>query len=896
MNLFGFEIVRKSTEAEEAQKKPSFVDKENEDGAVVIAPSGAYGTFVDLDGTVRSEAELISKYREMIGNAEVGQAVAEIVNEMLQVEEEEPVKIDLSRVSATDPVKEAIQEAFDEVLDLMNFYHNGYEILRRWFVDGRFYYHIIIDETKTKEGVQELRYVDPRKIRKVREVIRRRLGNGNDGIGIEGAATETKAEYYIYNDRGFAVSQNQIQQGPVAAAATGIRIADDSVAQVTSGLTDVNGQMVLGYLQQAIKPLNQLRAVEDASVIYRLARAPERRVWYIDVGNLPKAKAEEYVRDIMTKHKNRLAYDARTGEYRDDRKFMCYALDTKIPLLDGRTLTLQEIMNEYEAGKKNWVYSCDPMTGKFVPGPVSWAGITKRSSDVVRVTFDNGESVVCTPDHKFPVWNKGLVEAKDLVGESVIPGYRRKKELAPGYKTEYEQIYKNDTKTWEFTHREVARWKDGVGIREEKLHSEKYTSEPKKTIHHVDYDRFNNSPENLVMMNRDDHLKYHRDCAKFGAGRRLNKKGDFTPIWRSRLSEAAKKRKPLCKTWKIRTPDDSELIVENLSKFCRENNLNRSNIKGRFGSRKYHAEQLRNHKAVSVEFLDERLDVGCLTVDLDETYHSHHTYLLDAGVYTKNTMLEDFWLPRREGGKGTQVETLPGGESLGEMDDVMYFQKKLYKSLSVPVSRLDSDNAFTLGRSTEITRDEVSFGKFVSRLRNRFGQLFTKVLGRHVVLKEIMSIEDWELISPKIRYDFAHDNYFMEMKDSEVQINRMDLLDRVSPYVGHFYSNEWVNRNILRLTEEEVEEIQEQIELEKSHPIYSQPVPGQEDPMMAGLDGMGPEEMPVMDDMGGPPMDQDPNAEGPSPDPNAAGGGPSPSPEKPKTQQRRTNKRKSHPG
>lgn len=580
--LFGFELVKKKPEAEEAKTKPSFVQRENDDGAVLVAPSGGYGTFVDLDGTVRSEAELITKYRTMVENPEVHQAVNEIVNEMVEVEEEEVVKIDLSNIDATDPIKEAIEKAFDEVLTLLNFNAQAYEIIRRWYVDGRLYYHLVIDTQKPKLGIHELRYVDPRKIRKIRELIKRRLGMGNDGQGVEGAVAEVKNEYYLYNDRGFA--QGVTTGQPITATATGIKIADDAVVQISSGLTDINGSMVLSYLHMASKALNQLRAIEDASVIYRLARAPERRVWYIDVGNLPKAKAEQYVQSIMTKHKNRLTYDAATGEYRDDRKFM--------------------------------------------------------------------------------------------------------------------------------------------------------------------------------------------------------------------------------------------------------------------------------------------------------------------------TMLEDYWLPRREGGKGTEVETLPAGENLGEMDDVLYFQKKLYASLSVPVSRLNSDALFSIGRATEITRDEVSFGKFVSRLRNRFAVLFTKVLGRQLVLKQVMSIEDWEKLAPKIKYDFAHDNYFMEMKDSEVQMNRMDLLESISKWIGHFYSNDWVNKNVLRLTEEEVEEMQAQIEEEKSHPIYSNPVPGQEDPMMAGLDGMGPEEM-----GGAPPMGPDGEPMDPSQTGQEAPEEPLPSEKqdqrkaaKEKPQQTRQPKRKSHPG
>jgi hypothetical protein len=581
-DLFGYELVKKKSDSEEQQAKPSFVQKENDDGAVVVAPSGGYGTFVDLEGTVRSEAELITKYREMSLNAEVNKGINEIVNSMVAIEEEVAVKIKLEECNASDLVKDAIEQAFEEIMTLLNFNNQSYNIIRRWYIDGRLYYHTIIDIKNPKDGIQELRYIDPRKIRKIREVTKRRIASqtSSSGGGADAAVTEIKNEYYLYNERGFATSVSN--QTPIAATATGLKIAEDSVALITSGLTDANGSMVLSYLHYAIKALNQLRAIEDASVIYRLARAPERRVWYIDVGNLPKAKAEQYVASIMNKHKNRLTYDAGTGEYRDDRKFM--------------------------------------------------------------------------------------------------------------------------------------------------------------------------------------------------------------------------------------------------------------------------------------------------------------------------TMLEDYWLPRRENSKGTQVETLPAGENLGEMDDVLYFQKKLFDTLQVPQSRLNTDTPFTLGRATEITQDEVSFGKFIQRMRNQFSYLFTKLLERHIVLKQIMSLEDFQKIAPKIKYDFAHDNYFMEMKESEVQMNRFDLLEAASKWVGYYYSNEWVNKNILRLTEEEVDEMKDQIEEEKSDPIYSQPVPGTEDPMMDGLDGMGPEEMP----MDGP---QD-GSDGP-PDNQYGGDSNQPPPDEPlpsekqdqriKTQQRRDPRKKSHP-
>lgn len=524
ITLFGFELVRRKSEEEIAQTRPSFVTRDDEDGAVVVAPSGGYGTLIDLDGTVRSEAELITKYRDMSLSSEVDAAIDEIVNEAVSVEEEEPVKIIMDNVEATDEVKQAVRLCFSEIVDLMNFVNQCYDIIRRYYVDGRLYYHAIIDLTNPLEGIQELRYIDPRKIRKVREVSRRRLGPQDGSIGPEGSIQVIKNEYYLYNEKGFNYTAGTMQQSIGSVSAQGVKVSVDSIAHVGSGLTDVNGSMVLSYLQKAIKPLNQLRAVEDATVIYRLSRAPERRVWYIDTGTMPKAKAEQYIRDIMVKHKNRLTYDAASGQIQDDRKFM--------------------------------------------------------------------------------------------------------------------------------------------------------------------------------------------------------------------------------------------------------------------------------------------------------------------------TMLEDYWLARHDGGKGTQVETLPSGQNLGEMDDVLYFQKKLYGALNVPVSRLNPDAGVSIGRATEVGRDEVKFGKFIARFRHRFSGIFLTLLGKQVVLKQIMSIEDWEKIKTKVRFDFAHDNYFMEMKDNEVQMTRMQLLEACLPYVGRYFSNKWITKFVLRQSNEESEDMREEILEEQADPIWSQPMPGQ-DPMGGMM--MGPD-------------------------------------------------------
>jgi len=493
--IFGFEIKRKNPEP------ISFAPKASDDGAVVVAEGGIYGTYVDLDGSIRTEAELVNKYREMSYHPEIDRAVDDIVNEVVTQEpENEPVELILDDIEISDRIKKLFIDEFRGVLKLLEFNSQGYEIFKRWYVDGRLYYHAILNESQPKEGIIELRYIDPRKIRKVREVKRKKLV---DNI----PTNQTSKEYYIYNDKGFAKTAGNVSSIPNNSVG-GVKIARDSIIHNTSGLTSINGDLVQSYLHKAIKPLNQLRSMEDSLVIYRISRAPERRIFYIDVGNLPKMKAEQYVRDIMTKFKNKLVYDASSGEVRDDRKFM--------------------------------------------------------------------------------------------------------------------------------------------------------------------------------------------------------------------------------------------------------------------------------------------------------------------------TMLEDFWLPRREG-KGTEITTLPGGQNLGQIEDIVYFQKKLYQSLNVPITRLDSEGQYNFGRGNEITRDEVKFAKFINRLRNRFSNLFTKILEKQLILKGIITYDEWEAIKTQLRYKFSQDNYYAELKETEILRERISMLKDIDDYAGRFYSNEWIRRHVLRQTDEEMQEIDKQIEQEADDPKYAPP-------------------------------------------------------------------------
>jgi len=487
-SLFGFTISRQK-DLEDAAAQQSFAPPTSDDGALTITSAAHYGTYVDLDGTAKNEVELISRYREMAMQPEIESAIDDIVNEaIVQDDDGKITQIILDDLKQNEKIKKAIKEEFNIILRLLNYQNLAQDIFRRYYVDGRMYFHIIIDREQPQDGIKELRYIDPRRLRKVREIKKQK----DERTGAE--IMQPVNEYYIYNDK--VVSGSASNFGPV-----GVRITTDSIISVTSGLMDSRRAVVLSYLHKAIKPLNQLRMIEDATVIYRISRAPERRIFYIDVGNLPKLKAEQYLRDIMIKYKNKLVYDANTGEVRDDRKFM--------------------------------------------------------------------------------------------------------------------------------------------------------------------------------------------------------------------------------------------------------------------------------------------------------------------------SMMEDFWLPRREGGKGTEITTLPGGQNLGELEDVKYFQKKLYGALCVPISRLEPNQGFSLGRTSEITRDELKFSKFVDRLRSKFSEVFNQALRVQCVLKGICTDEEWETFKEDIHYDYIKDNNFSEMKEAELMSQRLTLLSSVDPYTGRYFSQRWIQQNVLRLSDDEILEMDEQINKEK---------------------------------------------------------------------------------
>ena len=483
--LFGFEIKRKDQEKEDA-KRLSFVAPDSDDGlGYVVNAGGHFGQYIDMEGDkAKTEIQQIIKYRNVAMQPECDAAIEDIVNESIVADEDSaPVELNMDGLDQSDKIKNLIKEEFEYIIKMLNMNWQGHDIFRRWYIDGRLYFHKIIDEKNPKGGIIELRNIDPTKIRKIREVKEER-----DPV------TGTKMikgvkEYYLF------------QNNAMSKSSQGLKISKDAICYVTSGVLDPSRKRVLSYLDKAMKTTNQLRMLEDSLVIYRLARAPERRIFYIDVGNLPKGKAEEYLRNIMTKYRNKLVYNASTGEMKDDRKHM--------------------------------------------------------------------------------------------------------------------------------------------------------------------------------------------------------------------------------------------------------------------------------------------------------------------------SMLEDFWLPRREGGRGTEITTLPGGENLGQIDDIVYFQKKLYKSLNVPVNRLEQEAQFSLGRSSEITRDELKFQKFINKLRKRFSMLFIDLLKTQLVLKGIVTEEEWNEMKQEINIDYQQDTHFSELKESELLRERLGTIREIDEYVGKYFSQEWIRKNVLRQTDDDIKEIDDQIAAEQ---------------------------------------------------------------------------------
>lgn len=943
--LFGLNIKKASEESKDLSGalSPGLND---DNSAISVASGNALGISLDIDGQIKTEIQAIQKYREISLYVEVDAALQDIVNEALPMEDDsEIITLELEDLEQPDNVKDKILEEFKSVKNLLKLRNLGADIFRRWYVDGRIYFQIIVDKNNIKDGIQELIPLDSAKIKKVKEVLKKRApGTGADII-------DKIDEYFIYNESGLVSAANQ-----------GLRINLDAIIQVTSGYVDHITGMTLSYLHKAIRPINQLRMLEDATVVYFIARAPERRVFYVDVGTLPKLKAEQHLKDIMSRYRNKMVYDSKTGDVKDDKKYMCLAMNTKVPLLDGRTLTIEEIASERQNNKVLWAYSCDPVTGKFAPGLITWAGVTRRDAKVVKITFDNGKHVICTPDHKFPTWNNPSVEAKDLVvGESMIPFYKREEKVSDKSR-KYEQIFENSSKQWSFTHRLVSEWKDKQNISNEFVFNEEFIDENKKTVHHKNINRYDNSPDNLVRMNNRDHILYHQEFAA-DAGRvggkacyekkagifslsddemkiirssggtvsgknaflnstklfsneskdkrqanltklmndsewneifRQNQRDGWTEEKRDTASVHAKRRNLsslgndyIKKQYKDK---NSELSISHSEKYkteysesllnavvtCANNKMDSKSAITFINSNKELIEEFssinknkvmtgqkdysiitkydisrivkltgassykelkndsttfRNHKITKIEFLNETMDVGTLTIDGQEIYHNHHTFALESGVYTRNSLLEDFWMPRREGGKGTEVTILPGAQNItGYLDSLDWFKDKMYEALNVPKSRFKNDGGgFSVGRTSEITRDELKFQKFIDRLRMKFADLFLQVLKTQLILKGICNTDEWDLIKNDLKLIFQKDNYFSEFKEQDLLTSRLGLLQQADQFVGKYVSRAWIQRNIMKLTEEQAEEMDKVLDSEKKDPRAQSPMQQQMD-------------------------------------------------------------------
>jgi hypothetical protein len=540
--LFGFSIENTEPISPTAV---SPVPPNNEDASDHYLSSGFFGSYVDIEGVYRTEFDLIKRYREMALHPECDSAIEDIVNEAIVSDtNDSPIAIELSNLNASDGIKNKIRKEFKYILELLDFDKKSHEIYRNWYVDGRLYYHKVIDLKNPEAGIQELRYIDAMKMRYVRQTKKKegdkyRVANRNIDNPMDFEFPEIE-EYFVYNPK-MTYPTGTPAPGALGGSSQGIKMSRDSVTYCTSGLVDRNKGSTLSYLHKAIKSLNQLRMIEDSLVIYRLSRAPERRIFYIDVGNLPKVKAEQYLRDVMMRYRNKLVYDASTGEIRDDKKFMA--------------------------------------------------------------------------------------------------------------------------------------------------------------------------------------------------------------------------------------------------------------------------------------------------------------------------MLEDFWLPRREGGRGTEITTLPGGQNLGEITDIEYFKKKLYRSLNVPPSRMDGEGGFNLGRSSEILRDEIKFTKFVARLRKRFAAMFSDMLKTQLILKNIITPEDWAVMDEHIQFDFLYDNHFSELKDAELLSERLNMVQVAEPYIGKYYSLDYVRRKILRQTDQEILEQDALIKKEIKDGVIPDPsIPV--DPMT----GMPMDPNAPMGDLGKPVME--PNTDG----------------------------------
>lgn len=672
------------------------------------------------------------------------------------------------------------------------------------------------------------------------------------------------------------------------------------------------GESVLAPI---VRTFRQLGMLEDSMLIYRIVRAPERRVFYVDVGNMPAQRVQQYLdkikNDIRQKRTPNGA-DANNPVVDGSYNPQCLTLDTRIPLLDGRTLSLSQMIVEHEGGKQNWVYSCDPLTGEVVPGIVSWAGVTRKNAQLVKITLDSGEVITCTPDHKFPVFGKGFVEAQDLQSDySLISFNTRDKSLSADADRSYQQVFDHATNEWRFTHRLVAEYFSGTEVCPAFTHNDVYAVLPKTTVHHVDYDRRNNEPTNLVWMHKKDHFQFHSDNKKkywsemsveqravlsekvsvglkrYFATRPAEEKAahsvrsaeTFTKFWdefrgterhaemnkKAQLTKAARRAAGVKYINHGNTKFNGTqplsvsrmtlgVIVDilksadlNLKEFMEAANANEKAIAllkqdnmltGEFTVSKFggtftaktmkciydtygyrnwkHFKECAlqyNHKVVSVEFLTESQDTGCITVDGDHVYHDHHTFALESGVFTRNSMQEDFFFPVTANGRGSRVETLPGGTGLGENADLLYFQEKIFRGLRVPMSYMMSKDGagggvYNDGKVGVAFIEEMRFANYVKRFQNKIEHVFTQQFKDFLKSSQIKVDSDIFTLRLPDPQNFAL--YRQAALDAEL-INTFNSADNIK-----YLSKQFILQRYLGLTDEEIKQNEELLMNERS--------------------------------------------------------------------------------
>ena len=828
----------------------------------------------------------VRDYRIMAAFSEVANALDEICDEIINIDSSTNscLKLNFKNIQLSNFQTETLNKEFFKYISHFDFEHKGWSYFRQLLVEGEIYWEHIIHKDYPEEGILGIVQVPTELVDPVFSNVQNVLVKG-----------------YLYRKPKFDPN-NPLKQVGIDY----VPLDKNQVTYVHSDVWNESKTMRLPFLENARRAYRQLSMIEDSIVIYRLARAPERLVFNVDVGNMPAPKAEAYLRKLVTQYWSSKTYDPSQGGI--TQKFnpqsildnfwfakragsegtsvtqlagACLAMDTKVPLLDGRILNIREIEQELKENKKVWVYSTNPKTGHIAPGKVTWAGVTKEEAEVYKLTFDNGKELICTPDHKFPILGKGFIEAKDLtIGESMIPFYTKNQKISKNT-NEYEMVYQNDTKTWEYSHRMVANFFKELDAHEEMIHDEKYANDNKNVIHHKDFNRFNNSPENLAFMNHKDHIAYHigngqhtkivwenrtteqrksigkkqsdgikeyfstlnederevranisRENGKLGPialGEKL-KDSKFKKEYSSKISKGLKekfskmnpedRKAHFEKSYQKQiqnenyldavrklTVDQSIVFDEKILKFVIDqvrgktthqitkhdlcniiNNtpeilnhflsLNKGRkIKNWCGNKISHTHfapmvksfgyktwkqfrkecELYNHRLVKIEKLDERIQVGTLTIDNDEKYHDYHTFALDCGVFTKNS-------------------------NLGNLEDLMYFVKKLYQSLKVPTTRLDPQDAFRDG--ADMLREELKFARFIIRLQQLFCAGLKNGFITHLQMKNLW--KEFELKEESVQIEFNVPTNFYELRESQ----KLEL--KVSNF-GNLASNESVS-------------------------------------------------------------------------------------------------------